>query len=334
VSSLSEPAGRLVAAGGGALWRPGTDGGIETAVVHRPRYDDWSLPKGKLDAGEHALGAAAREVTEETGFAVVVGRRSLQTRYPVAEGTKRVDYWLMRAAGGEFRPNDEVDELRWVTPADAARLCSHEADQEVLADLVRRDVPCAPTLLLVRHAHAGSRSEWDGPDEERPLDERGSDQARRLADVLPLFGPTEVLSAERVRCRETVTPLAERLGLEVGTLPELGEEEFQADPRAGLEIVRQLLEPRAEPGVTVVCSQGGAIPSVLMALDVRWPGNREFPPAAKGSVWALGGRPGSLAADYYRNFDPDPDAPARGSGGSGGPAAPSASRRGAAPRTR
>jgi 8-oxo-dGTP pyrophosphatase MutT (NUDIX family)/phosphohistidine phosphatase SixA len=309
VSPLAEPDGPLVAAGGGALWRPAADGGIETALVHRPRYDDWSLPKGKLDTGEHALCAAAREVTEETGSGVVVGRRSLQTRYPVPEATKRVDYWLMRAAGGAFEPNDEVDELRWLGPADAAELCTHDPDRAVLADLVRQDLPCAPTLLLVRHGHAGSRSDWDGPDELRPLDARGSDQAHRLADVLPLFAPTEVLAAERVRCRETVTPLAERLGLEVGALPELGEEEFQADPRAGLEMVRRLLRPRAEPGVTVVCSQGGAIPSVLTALGASWSAARTSPPCAKGSVWALGGRPGALTADYYRNFDPDPDAP-------------------------
>ena len=309
MSSLSEPGRPVIAAAGGALWRPAAGGGIETAVVHRPRYDDWSLPKGKLDTGEHALGAATREVTEETGFAVAVGRRSVQTSYPVPEGTKRVDYWLMRAVGGSFEPNAEVDELRWVTPAEAMDLCTHQPDREVLADLVRRDVPCAPTLLLVRHAHAGSRSDWNGPDEARPLDQRGLDQARRLADLLPLFGPTKVLSAERVRCRETVAPLAQRLGLTVEVLPELGEEEFQADPQAGLDAVARLLQPRAEPGVTVVCSQGGAIPSVLMALDVPWSGTRTYPPAAKGSVWALGGRPGALAADYYRNFDPDPDAP-------------------------
>jgi 8-oxo-dGTP diphosphatase len=310
VSSLSEPEGRLITAAGGALWRPAADGGMETAVVHRPRYDDWSLPKGKLDPGEHALVAAAREVTEETGFDVVIGRRSLQTRYPVAEGTKRVDYWLMHAAGGTFEPNDEVDELRWVTPSDAADLCTHEPDREVLADLVRRDVPCAPTLLLVRHAHAGSRSDWAGPDEERPLDRRGHAQARRLAEVLPLFCPIELLTAERVRCRETLAPLAERLCLPITAVPELGEEEFQADPRAGLEVVRRLLQPRADPGVTVVCSQGGAIPAVLMALGVQWAATRPYPPAAKGSVWALGGRPGALTADYYRNFNPDPDAPA------------------------
>ena len=298
----------MIQAAGAVLWRPAPDG-IEIAVVHRPKYDDWSLPKGKLDAGEHALMAAVRETTEETGLSVVAGRRSVQTSYPIPEGTKRVDYWLMRAIGGDFEPNDEVDELRWLSAADAEALVSHAQDRTVLSDLCRTDVPRAPTLLLVRHAHAGSRANWDGPDDLRPLDERGWAQARRLAEVLPVFRPTAVLSAERVRCRQTVVPLAERLGLEIGSLPELGEEEFQADPQAGMDAVMRMLEPRPEPGVTVVCSQGGAIPSVLMALGVTWSGTRPYPPAAKGSVWALGGRPGALAADYYRNFDPDPAAP-------------------------
>ncbi|MFP5372463.1 MAG: NUDIX hydrolase, partial [Actinomycetes bacterium] len=83
----------------------------------------------------------------------------------------------------------------------------------------------------------------------------------------------------------------------------------------GLATLEPLLGPRDEPGVTVVCSQGGAIPSALLALGVRWqevPGvaaGRLHPPSAKGSVWALGGRTGALAADYYRDFAPDPDAP-------------------------
>jgi 8-oxo-dGTP pyrophosphatase MutT (NUDIX family)/phosphohistidine phosphatase SixA len=301
---------RVVAAAGGSVWRRAPDGGLEAAVVHRPRYDDWSLPKGKLDAGEHALTAAVREVGEETGLAVVAGRRSVQTRYPVAEGTKRVDYWVMQAVGGEFDPNHEVDDLRWLPVPDAAAMCSHEHDRAVLADLARTGVPLMPTLILVRHGRAGDRSEWDGPDDLRPLDRRGRAQAKRLAEVLPVFRPVDVLTAPPVRCRQTVEPVADRLGLDVRPVPELGEEGFAADPEAGLAVVERLLAPRTDPGVTVVCSQGGAIPSVLMSLGVRWAGaHRVFPPAAKGSVWVLGGRRGALAADYYRDFDPDPDAP-------------------------
>jgi 8-oxo-(d)GTP phosphatase len=309
VSRLAE---RLVPAAGGAVWRSGPDGAVETALVHRPKYDDWSLPKGKLDRGEHPLPAAVREVAEETGLAVVVGRRGPQTRYPVPEGTKRVDYWLMQAVGGVFEPNDEVDELRWLPVDEATALVSHDHDRAVLADLARTDLPRTPALLLVRHARAGERRDWDGPDELRPLDAKGRAQARRLAEVLPLFAPTAVLAAERTRCRETVEPLAERLGCDVLPVPELGEEEFHADPQAGLATVERLLAPRPAPGVTVVCSQGGAIPSVLLSLGVRWEGvtGALWPPSAKGSTWALGGRPGALAADYYRHFNADPDAPA------------------------
>ena len=167
------PAEKRVLAAGGAVWRTTAEGALETAVVHRPKYDDWSLPKGKLDAGEHPLQAAVREVGEETGLTVVAGRRGLRTRYAVAEGPKQVDYWLMQAVGGEFTPNEEVDELRWLAVGEATDLVTHDHDRAVLADLARDDVPRAPALLLVRHASAGDKHEWDGSDELRPLDGKG-----------------------------------------------------------------------------------------------------------------------------------------------------------------
>ena len=296
-----------VRAAGCAVWRHGDGRVLETAMVHRPRYGDWSLPKGKLERGEHPLETACREVLEETGLAVIPGRRSIRTRYevPAPDGAptpKEVEYWTAALDGGEFSPNHEVDELRWLPLDDAAALCSHAHDRDVLADLARTDVPLQPTLLLVRHGHARSRSDWDGPDDLRPLDHRGRAQAQRLAEVLPLFRPVEVLSAERTRCRQTVEPLAERLGLDVTPAPEIGEETFADDPQGGLALIDRLLTPRSCTGVTVVCSQGGVIPSVLMALGVRWAGTRLVPPSAKGSVWALGGQPGALSADYYRDF--------------------------------
>jgi 8-oxo-(d)GTP phosphatase len=308
VKTLVETAA-LVRAAGCAVWRHRDDGVLETAMVHRPKYDDWSLPKGKPEGDEHLLQTAHREVSEETGLQVVVGRRSVRTKYDVhlSDGRpapKEVDYWTGQWAGGEFRANSEVDQLRWLPLDDASALCSHDHDRAVLDDLARTDVPLAPSLLLVRHARAGSRSKWDGPDDLRPLDAKGRAQAERLAEVLPVFAPTAVLSARRTRCTETVAPLAERLGLGVQPLEELGEEEFNADPAAGLAVLERLLEPRRTPGVTVVCSQGGAIPAALLNLGVHWEGvvGRLFPPAAKGSVWVLGGRPGALSADYYRDF--------------------------------
>ena len=304
MSSLAE---RVQRAAGGAVWRTGDDGRLETAVVHRPKYDDWSLPKGKLDAGEHPLQAAVREVGEETGLTVAVGRRSVQTRYEHRQGPKRVDYWTMQHVAGEFVVNEEVDELRWLPVAEAAPLVTHPHDAAVLADLARTDVPRTPTLLLVRHASAGERGDVDGPDDLRALDRRGRAQADRLAQVLTAFAPTEVLAAPPLRCRQTAAPLAEALGLPLGRVPELGEDGFGDDPQAALDLVADWLRPRAEPGVTVVCSQGGAIPSILMALGVHHPGaaGAVWPPCAKGSVWTLGGTPGTLLADYYKTFEPE-----------------------------
>ncbi|QXG76942.1 NUDIX hydrolase [Modestobacter sp. L9-4] len=306
---------RLTPAAGGALWRLDDDGVLQTALVHRQKYDDWSLPKGKLDAGEHALAAAVREVVEETGLDVVVGRRSVQTRYVNRHGPKRVDYWVMQVVGGEFVPNDEVDELHWLTVPEAVAQVSHDHDRAVLTDLARTDVPRSPRVLLVRHASAGDRSDWAGPDAERPLDRRGRDQAARLAALLPVFGPARLLTAPPVRCQQTLAPLAAALGLDVGEAPELGEEHFATDPQAGLDLVERLLATDTGGGPTLVCSQGGAIPSVLLALGVRWHAGAAalHPPAAKGSVWALGGAPDAetdgLVADYYRDFSADPAAP-------------------------
>jgi len=312
VSTLAERP-LVVRAAGCVIWRSQDDGTLETAVVHRPKYDDWSLPKGKPEAGEHLLQTAHREVLEETGLDVVLGRRSVRTHYDVdlpdgGSAPKEVDYWTAQWTGGEFVPNHEVDELRWLPVDQATALCSHDHDRAVLVDLERTDVPCMPTLALVRHGHAGHRPDWDGPDDLRPLDSRGEREAARLAEVLPVFGPVDVLSARRIRCEQTVAPLAERLGVPVQPLPELGEEEFGDDPQAGLATVDRLLAPRSTPGIAVVCSQGGAIPSVLLSLGVRWEGvaGRLYPPAAKGSVWVLGGRPGALSADYYRDLDPEP----------------------------
>jgi 8-oxo-dGTP pyrophosphatase MutT (NUDIX family) len=320
VSTLADrPA--VVRAAGGVLWRTGEDGTLQTALVHRPKYDDWSLPKGKPDPGEHLLETAVREVREETGLGVVVGRRSLRTRYAVRSRDgqtvpKEVDYWLMEVVGDDFMVNDEVDELRWLPVDEAVDSVSHDHDRAVLEDLVGTDVPRSPTVLLLRHASAGDRADFDGPDAQRPLDARGRAQARRLAEVLPLFGPAELLSADPVRCTETMAPLADRLGLEVRPLPEMGEERFSDDPQAGLAAVERLLTTRTGRGPAVVCSQGGAIPSVLMALGVRWEGvaGALWPPAAKGSVWAVGGCPGALAADYYRDFENDPAAAAGAAG--------------------
>jgi 8-oxo-dGTP pyrophosphatase MutT (NUDIX family)/phosphohistidine phosphatase SixA len=286
-----------VHAAGAVLWRPDE---MPVALVHRPRYDDWSLPKGKLDAGESMPAAAVREVAEETGFAARLGSALGEVRYDVPEGRKVVRYWTAEALHGRFEPSAEVDELRWCAVADAAELLSHAHDVEVLRRSATIGLPSA-TVLLVRHAKAGSRSQWDGDDDLRPLSGRGREQARQLAGLLALFGPDRIVSAPPLRCRETVAPLAATLGVTVREEPLLGEDGYWLDPAAGLARLRALA---GRPGVTVVCSQGEVIPDLVGALAVRTDRplgvDPDDVPARKGSTWLLAMRGGEvLSADYY-----------------------------------
>jgi len=128
----------LVRAGGGVLRRRSTNGRTQYALVHRPRYDDWSLPKGKVDPGETDEEAALREVQEETGVRGTLGPELEATRYRDRNGRmKQVRYWLMEPADGEsptFRPNDEIDDVRWCSPVEAGKLLHHEHDRKLIGD--------------------------------------------------------------------------------------------------------------------------------------------------------------------------------------------------------
>ena len=126
-----------VSAAGGLVTRPAPNGCLEVALVHRPKYDDWTFPKGKVEAGESDEDAAAREVREETGYECALGDEFATVCYIDARGrTKRVRYWLMTIAGGVASiPNDEVDDLRWLAPADASTLLTYPHDQELAVRL-------------------------------------------------------------------------------------------------------------------------------------------------------------------------------------------------------
>jgi 8-oxo-(d)GTP phosphatase len=291
----------LIAAGA-VVWQRSPSGEVEVAVIHRPRYDDWSLPKGKAHAGEALPLTAVREVAEETGQTITLGPRLGTTRYPVPAGDKVVHYWLARAAGGDFHPGEEVDELRWLPVPKALELLSHPHDQTLLAG-IDSWTAVTTTVLLVRHGDAGERDAWRGDDDLRPLTAAGHRQAKVLRALLPLFGARRVYSASPLRCRQSVEGLA--ADLEVPTIVEtrLSETEYAADPPAGL---RRLLEIAAEPaGPAVVCSQGGVIPDLVCKL-AESAGLEPLDVASrKGSFWGLffGNRsspsPALLHADYY-----------------------------------
>jgi len=290
-----------VLAAGAVLWRTGRDGDVEVAVVHRPRYDDWSLPKGKLDTGETVPAAAVREVAEETGFDCVLGQLLSHCYYEVPAKSggmadKTVTYFGARALGGRFQPNAEVDTLRWLAPAAAREMLSYGTEITALDRFTELGTELT-TVLLVRHAKAGKRDEWRGDDDLRPLSPAGNRQAEELRSMLPLFGPDSVHSAPRLRCVQTVRGIADDLGTSVTHEPLLSEEGYWDDPVAGLARLRALA---AGGGTPLISSQGKVIPYLVGMLAERDGLPLGELPNKKGSLWLLSfRRPGA------HDFDTD-----------------------------
>lgn len=297
--------GPPIRAAGGVVWRRSIaadpDAGVEVAVIHRPRYDDWSLPKGKLATGESDLEGAVREVLEETGFHVRVGRPLGETRYDketaIGMRPKVVRWWAMQVEEGAFSPTREVDELEWLSLADASDRLTRSTDREVLERFARGTAPTR-TVLLVRHASAGSRGTWSGDDRQRPLDECGVAQADDLVRTVSRFEVGRILSADFARCTETVAPIADALELDIEHEPLLSEVGYPGREAEAVALLRGLGDAEHD---AVACSQGDVIPDLLARLATAdgYP-LPETIRAAKGSAWALNldlaGR--LVAADY------------------------------------
>jgi 8-oxo-dGTP diphosphatase len=298
-----EPAAEIMAAGA-VLWRP-AGRGVQVAVIHRPKYDDWSLPKGKLEPGEHRLLAAVREVSEETGMDVTLGQHLAPVRYLVDGQPKVVDYWAARvpATAGVFRPNHEVDRLDWVALTHAAGRLSYDHDVALLADFSAAPRPTAP-LIFVRHGSAGTKSAWPKDDALRPLDGDGNQQALQLARLLGCFGPVRVLSSPTERCVATVRPFAASIGAEVEVMPEFGLPPDGLRPKAARALAADLTRTAEATAAAlaagdqpvVVCGHRENIPAMLAASCAQL---GAAPPAGaplrKGGFWVLHRSAGRLA---------------------------------------
>jgi len=292
-----------IRAAGAVVWRP-SGRGAQVLLVHRPKYDDWTLPKGKLEPGEHVLAAAVREVAEETGLAVTLGRRLRPVRYLVNGVPKRVDYWVAEApsVGGEFVPNQEVDEVAWV-PADAAvgTRTTYRRDAGTIAKFLARPWVTSP-LILLRHASAGSREAWPGADSARPLDAEGERDARALAGLLRSFGILRVISAPAERCVATVRPYAAGRGVEVEPAFDITHGRVGGGPDA--EKTAGALA--AENAPVIICAHRENLP-VLVAAACAELGAAPPPgkPLRKGEFLVLHRADGRLAAveRYYPERD-------------------------------
>ena len=192
-SASAVPANKAVLAAGAVLWRPSDDGpSAEVAVIHRPRYDDWSLPKGKVDPGETEPVTAVREVREETGFRAHLGRRLTSVSYPVEQGIKKVRYWAARSRRRRVHAERRSRRAELAARRGGDEAADYPHDRKVLRRFAKQPAD-TKTMLIVRHGTAGSKSRYKGDDRKRPLDKRGRAQAESLVGQLLAFGADDAL---------------------------------------------------------------------------------------------------------------------------------------------
>ena len=268
----------VVEAAGGILYRWRNDhphddpsqalDAIETCVVHRPRYNDWTWPKGRLNPNETARHAAVREIGEETGLNVALGTYLGDIEYPLldegrdtkrskAKGvdTKHVRYWMARPLGEaskqrlrtafgpiQLADREEIDNVVWLPVNRARHVLSHPLDREILdlfTDRVQEGATAAQTVLLVRHAKAEARKTWTGTDAERPITPRGAAAAYALGRELACYDPMRLVTSPWRRCRETLKILSWQTGMPLETADPLTEDAFAADTDAAWDCFRE-----------------------------------------------------------------------------------------------
>lgn len=293
----------LVRAAGSVVWRE-NGGELEVLLVHRPRYDDWSFPKGKVEAGEALPACAVREVAEETGVQVVLGQPLTTQRYKLGGGArKEVSYWAGRAVGAGMpaqvalagRPAvepaspGEIDEVVWAPSRQARKMLTRAGDRDLLGEVVDlwEDGKLATwTLVLVRHARAVKRSVWNRPtrrtpeedEATRPLtSDQGEERARALVPILAAFGVSRVVTSPWRRCADTVAPYAAATGVEVETEPAITEHAHAADSAAVRAVAERMLRagegPRREEHAAVaLCTHRPVLPTVMEVVAEHAPG--------------------------------------------------------------
>lgn len=255
-----------VVAAGAVVTRKGPEG-REVLLVHRPKYDDWSFPKGKRDPGEHVTATAVREVLEETGVEIRLGRPLRPQLYTVSGSrAKKVHYWVGHVVGDDdvssYVLNDEVDDLGWFPAGVAAERLTYLDDIDLL-DQFRSGGKATSALVAVRHAKAHKRGTWVGPDQKRPLAELGEEQARALVPLLHAYGISRVLSSSSVRCVQTVAPYAAEQLLRIVELDDLSEEGYDK-----LGVRALVLDLMSTPGPSVLCSHRPILPDLFDLLGV------------------------------------------------------------------
>ncbi len=274
-----------VIAAGGVVWRKNSEDQTEVLLVHRPRYDDWSLPKGKVEDGEALIACAYRELMEETGLNIKLGPFIGSVEYFVADGLKHVAYWSASILGENepFHPNEEVDDVLWLTLDAALIKATRESDKNILKRFV--DVPYeSSALIMLRHAKALDRSEWLSEDDDRPLQNIGQLQAKRMLSLYQAFGLQEIHTSDAVRCLDTVIAMAQALDIIPIIKEDLSEYTFKKNKDKAIDYAKDLIKKNKQ---VVLCSHNPVLPRMMEKLtkkiDFDYPDNKLQP----GEAWIL-----------------------------------------------
>jgi 8-oxo-dGTP pyrophosphatase MutT (NUDIX family)/phosphohistidine phosphatase SixA len=256
-----------IRAAGCVVWRYGSQE-PEVLVVHRPRWNDWTFPKGKLDPGERPIAAAVREVEEETGLRVWPGPRLRDDHYTVSSGQpKVVSYWcaqpprLANITG--FQPNAEIDQVQWLSVTKARKTLTYPRDVDLLGELLLSAFD-STVLLVVRHAEARKRKTWRSDDAERPLAAEGRRTAEELVAVFAAYGISRVVTSDALRCVETMLPFVNAYGVKTRLDPGLSEE--RATSR---RLARAAARALDSPKRMAICTHRPVLPGLCAALGIE-----------------------------------------------------------------
>lgn len=281
VDSAPSVAG-VVRAAGAVVWRRRRSK-IEVLLVHRPSYNDWSWPKGKLDAGESYPAAAVREVEEETGVAIALKAPLGIQRYRLGSGRQKVvHYWVATAidpasAPAKARPavksapKSEIDKVAWVPLQRAISKLTHSADRKLARKLRQRiadDALDTRTIIVMRHSRAKKRSAWKkgkGAELDRPLTDKGRAQTHYLCAYLSAFGIRRIMTSPWKRCVDTVEPYAHAAGINISERAPLTERAHAAKPQAVAKLITKQITAGDTP--VVVCTHRPVLSTVLEAVE-------------------------------------------------------------------
>ncbi|MBP2379555.1 8-oxo-dGTP diphosphatase [Microbacterium phyllosphaerae] len=262
---------KAVYAAGAVVWRL-IDGKLRILLIHRTKYKDITLPKGKVDPGEMLAETAVREVHEETGIRVSLGVPVGVSRYHLPSSKQKVvHYWAAEATADAIRastfvPNREIAALEWVSVKKARARLSYPVDLEILdffAKLVDDGVLRTFPIIALRHAKALSRSDWEGSDAARPLTDRGRQQAKSIVGPLRAFGVRKIVTSDAVRCVQTVTPLAKALDRKTVQTSKISQDAWED----GEDDLRSVIGRRVRSGKpAVLCSHGPVLPGILSEI--------------------------------------------------------------------